>query len=212
MQLVETAISKAMSLPKLYNFVQRVIAGPMHHKIAEMLKSEVLDKRDYNVLDVGCGIGSYSQLFANVQYTGFDLDQNYIDYANQSFIKPNARFLVGNAVFPPTLDRRFDYIFSVGLYHHLSDNDTVESLRRLYGLLDKGGYLIVFDAVYPRHFNVPGYVLRRMDRGKNVRTFDEYEKLVKLHFKPTCVDYYSAGLLDFIFFKICQTSSIADRL
>src|SRR5438128_7122762 len=100
MPFVDAAITRAMAIPKVYYFVQKVIAGPMHNRISEMIRSEIPDRENNKILDVGCGVGTYSELFVNAQYTGLDIDNNYIMYANRSFPKSNIRFVIGNAVFP----------------------------------------------------------------------------------------------------------------
>jgi len=205
MLVLETAIKRAMSVPMLYKFVQTVIAGPMHERIAELIRAEVPDVVDNKVLDVGCGIGTYSGLFSRARYIGLDLDRTYIQHAKAAHSGDRSHFVVGDATRPPFVENEFDYIISVGLYHHLSDRDTVSSLTTLGNLLSAKGYVIVCDAVYPKKGNLPGYVLRRMDRGKNVRTFKDYEALLRSKFDTSIIEYYSAGLLDFIFYRIGQS-------
>ncbi len=201
-EIVDGFISKKMGIPKFYNFVQEVIAGPLHKRVEEMMASEMPDITGRKVLDVGCGLGNYSELFSNAQYTGFDLDPAYIDYANLTFKKPNASFLIGNAVAPPLSGEKFDLIFSVGLYHHISDEGTVQSLKALQGMLAEGGSIFIVDAVFPQNLNVLGYVLRKLDRGKHVRSFRAYKELIENNFIPIAVDYQTAGVLDFIVYKL----------
>lgn len=200
--VIDAVISKTMEVPKFYNLVQKVIAGPLHKKVKEMLISEIPDIAGRNVLDVGCGLGNYSELFSNAKYTGFDLDPDYIDYANLNFKKPNASFLVGSAVTPPSFSEKFDTIFSVGLYHHISDEETLQSLKSLQRALAEGGFIFVVDAVFPKNLNIPGYVLRMLDRGKHVRSFRGYKKLIEDNFIPMAVEYHTAGMLDFIVYKL----------
>jgi SAM-dependent methyltransferase len=201
-RIVDGIISRKMGIPKFYNLAQKVIAGPLHKRVEEMMISEMPDIAGRKVLDVGCGPGNYSGLFSNAQYTGFDLDPNYIAYANLTFKKPNASFLVGNAVTPPLFSEKFDFIFSVGLYHHISDEGTIQSLKALQGMIAEGGSLFIVDAVFPNNLNVLGYVLRKLDRGKHVRSFRAYKELIESNFIPTSVDYHTAGVLDFIVYKL----------
>lgn len=179
---MSTIIDKTMSIPGLYGFVQKTIAGPLHSRVAELLKSEIPDTQNNSILDVGCGLGNYSSLFTKAKYIGFDLDATYIDHAQKLHAGPNASFLVGDAVSPPKFAERFTHAFSVGLYHHLSDEDTLTSLSRIFPLLTEGGFMYIVDAIYPRNFNIVGYVLRYMDRGKHVRTFGAYQKLLHANF------------------------------
>ncbi|MBK6510575.1 MAG: class I SAM-dependent methyltransferase [Haliea sp.] len=201
-KIVDGIISKQMEIPKLYHFVQKVIAGPLHKKVEEMMVQEMPDITGRKVLDVGCGLGNYSTLFSNAQYTGFDLSPAYIDYANLTFNKSNTSFSIGNAVTPPSFSENFDFIFSVGLYHHISDEETIKSLKALQRMLAEAGSIFIVDAVFPKNFNVPGYVLRKLDRGKHVRSFRAYKELLEDNFVPTAVDYHTAGVLDFIVYKL----------
>lgn len=193
-----------MSVPILYNLVQKIIAGPLHARVEELLILEIPDQESNHILDVGCGLGNYSSLFKKAKYTGLDLDPEYIQHARNAFSRSNVSFLIGDAVSPPLFTRSFTHIFSVGLYHHLSDDATVLSIERLSSLLTEGGSLVIFDAVYPRTLNVLGYILRRLDRGKHVRSFKEYEKLLRFHFNLEYVQYHTAGVLNFISYKIVK--------
>lgn len=192
-----------MAVPTLYNWVQKIIANPLHRQVGELIKSKIPDVYGNSVLDIGCGLGNYSLLFTNAKYTGLDADSNYIDHARKIFAKPNVSFLVENAVAPQGLPS-FNYIFSVGLYHHLSDKDTITSLGKLRSQLIDGGFMLIFDAVYPKNFNIPGYILRRLDRGKYVRTFGEYSRLLQKNFKTEYINYHTAGVLNFISYKISK--------
>jgi ubiquinone/menaquinone biosynthesis C-methylase UbiE len=192
---------KLMGFPRLYAAVQNSIAGSMHQEVKTSLSRELTDKNGVDILDLGCGVGDYSVLFKQATYTGMDLDENYIRSAESNYGRSGVTFLAGNATRIPFPAGRFDYCFSVGLYHHLPDDAVVASLNealRVAGV----GRVIIMDAIYPPHGNCLGYVLRRLDRGKFVRTFTAYDKLLRDNFPVQEISARRAGLLDYIYYRL----------
>ncbi len=194
---------KLMGIPFLYNLVQKIIAGPLHKKIQSIIATEFPDSSDMNILEVGCGLGNYSALFSNAKYTGVDLDPAYINSAQAKFGASNRKFTVGDATLLSFNSSQFNGIFSVGLYHHIDDKGTVDSLKSLKRFTTDSGRILVFDAVYPdAKKNYLGYYLRKNDRGRFVRTRDQYVTLLEQNLTVRRYDFFTAGFLDVIFFEL----------
>lgn len=194
-------IDKLMGFPRLYAAVQNNIAGSMHQEVKASLSGELPDENGVDILDLGCGVGDYSVLFEHATYTGMDLDENYIRSAATNYGRAGVTFLAGDATGIPFPDGRFDYCFSVGLYHHLPDDAVVASLKEALRVAGSGRVIII-DAIYPPHGNSLGYILRRLDRGKFVRSFTAYEKLLRDHYTVHEISARRAGLLDYIFYRL----------
>ncbi|MGP3952183.1 class I SAM-dependent methyltransferase [Streptomyces sp. 7N604] len=97
-----------------------------------------MPSRPADVLDVGCGTGSLSQLLAEAghQVTGVDLSPRMVEQARAKLTAADlqGRFLVGDAAAPPTGEDRFDVLLSRHLVWTLSDpkaalNEWVTRLR-----------------------------------------------------------------------------------
>ena len=108
------------------------------------------------VLDAGCGMGRFLKLgaeFGSREIIGIDLSDS-VDaaYRNTRFL-PNAHVVQADIYALPFVSQ-FDYIFSVGVLHHL--HDPQQGFSCLAQLLRKGGQLSVW--VYGEENN--GWVIR----------------------------------------------------
>ncbi|CAK0778842.1 hypothetical protein WCLP8_820003 [uncultured Gammaproteobacteria bacterium] len=99
------------------------------------------------VLDLGCGTGYGSYFFASMikgDVVGIDAYAD-IDYAIQTFSRPNLRFLRGDMRHPPDeiTRRRFDAVVSVDSIEHFSKDEGCAILDTYARLLEPGGTMII---------------------------------------------------------------------
>lgn len=196
--------------PWVYRTTQAVLATPIVRRFNQILASKgVTQDVSLNVLDVGCGPGDYSAWYLG-RYTGLDLSKEYIHEASQKM--PDRTFVVADATTFELTPSSFDVAVSIGLYHHLSDDMTVRSIERVLSHLKEGCDFHVFDAVLPRRFwvNPAGFVLRKMDRGRFVRTREQYRQLLE-RLGPSVIhtEFGRGGLLDFIYYVVRRTKQHA---
>jgi len=110
------------------------------------------------VLDAGCGMGRFLKLgaeFGSREIIGVDLS-NSVDaaYRNTRTL-PNAHVVQADILALP-FARDFDYVFSVGVLHHMQNPR--EGFSRLVELLGERGWISVW--VYSRENN--GWVVRML--------------------------------------------------
>lgn len=120
-----------------------------------------------SVLDVGCGPASW--LFGVGEHpVGLDLSVSYV----QEYVRRGERAAVGSAAALPFRSAQFDGVWSIGLLHHLPDDIAAAVVREMLRVCRPPGYVVVLDAVMPRQaWRRPlAYVLRRLDRGRFVRS------------------------------------------
>lgn len=100
-----------------------------------------------DVLDVGCGTGSLSELIAEAGHrvTGVDLSPRMIEQARAKLTAAGlaGRFLVGDAAVPPTGDARFDVLLCRHLVWTLPDPQA--ALNEWAGRIRPGGLLVLIE-------------------------------------------------------------------
>ncbi|MET9804246.1 class I SAM-dependent methyltransferase [Streptomyces sp. NPDC006368] len=100
-----------------------------------------------DVLDIGCGTGSMSSLLAEAGHrvTGIDLAPRMVEQACAKFSSAGleGRFLVGDAMMPPTGEQRFGAVLSRHLVWTLPDPEA--ALREWVSRLSPGGRLVLVE-------------------------------------------------------------------
>lgn len=174
MRNIKSFINKIWEVPIFYKLLQATLAGGGHAEIKKFLLKQI-PKGAKKILDQGCGTGEYSLLFGK-KYTGVDYDKNYIEHARK--IYPGT-FIVGDAAHMPLKDSQFDVTFAVGLHHHLTDTQAKKAISESLRVTKRGGKVVIIDAMLPKDsWNFPGLILRKMDRGGNVRKISDTLKLL----------------------------------
>jgi cyclopropane fatty-acyl-phospholipid synthase-like methyltransferase len=85
-----------------------------------------------------------------------------------------------DAVLLPFFPSTFDCIFSLALFHHLSDQQTLDSLQEMQNCLKPGGKIIIVDAFQTeRRWDLVSRALSWLDRGQYVRTRASMLSLIK---------------------------------
>ncbi len=190
MSNIKSFINKIWEVPIFYKLLQATLAGGGHAEIKKFLLKQIPKKAE-KILDQGCGTGEYSLLFGK-KYTGVDVDKNYIEHAKGIY---PGKFIVGDAAKMPLKDKLFDVTFAVGLHHHLTDNGAKKAILESLRVTKKGGKVVIVDAMLPKSsINILGLVLRKMDRGGNVRKVEDTLKLL-----PSKVIYKKEILSSFPF-------------
>lgn len=120
------------------------------------------------VLDAGCGMGRHARFVAPYARRLVAVDfsaaveqaaNNLHDEANVSLLKADLRNL-------PLQDASFDFIYSLGVLHHITD--TGGTIERLVAKLKPGGRLRIY--VYWERSGWPGRLLRGVTLARRVTT------------------------------------------
>jgi cyclopropane fatty-acyl-phospholipid synthase-like methyltransferase len=137
------------------------------------------------VLDVGCGDGDIRPHLADVDYTGVDLNDDYLKVAERQsdehtrFLRADVAALAGLGLGP------YDCAIAVGLLHHLDDDQCLSLLEAVHDALVPGGRLLTFDPVFTPTQRTTARVLAALDRGRHVRDAGGYERLCTRFFTVT---------------------------
>lgn len=166
-----------LSVPAVYNLFSRMMAGNARQ---EFVHTYVKPKENDKILDIGCGPGNVLGCIPfPVDYTGVDVDQNYITHAAKEYGN-KGRFLcqfANRTTFPES--DVYDIVIASGLIHHLTDDAARELFETAHHVLKKGGRLVTLDGCYVDGQNPIARMILSRDRGQHVRTQDAYEKIAR---------------------------------
>jgi ubiquinone/menaquinone biosynthesis C-methylase UbiE len=165
--------------PFFYNFVQTLFGfGGKRHK--RLILNEILTLlvNAKLILDVGCGpLSKFSPHCLLQAPIGLDISFDYIRAYVSTHDQPS---LVSSVDFLPFPDNRFDAVLSYGLFHHLDDQKARNGINEIVRVCAVGGQIIILDNVYPQMpvLKPQAYLIRRLDRGKYVRTQESLTALL----------------------------------
>ncbi len=135
------------------------------------------------ILDIGCGpAGILSFMPNDVIYYGYDLSSKYIEFAKKHYKNRNAIFKaekISEINIPPELINKVNYVLAIGLIHHIPDEEVKKLFAIVNIVLCKGGKFISQDNYFCEKQNIISKFLIKNDRGKFVRTEEEYKNLAK---------------------------------
>lgn len=142
------------------------IVFPKEEKKVQFLKKELghCDK----VLDIACGNGMYTEIFANA--TGIDLDEKMIAYAKK---KGTKMYQVGSM---ETIEERYDGMFCIGnsLVHLSSIEKIGEVLAHWWKQCEENGTLVIQIVNYDRVLD-EGVTMLPLIEQEGVQFYREYE-------------------------------------
>ncbi|HRH65608.1 MAG TPA: class I SAM-dependent methyltransferase [Bacteroidia bacterium] len=116
------------------------IAGEQYFDI---ITSEILPAHS-NVLDIGCGTGRWSKFLApRVKFIeAMDPSSAVIPAAKLVSGIPNIRVTQAGVDAIPFPDGSFDFVFSLGVMHHLPD--TQDAIRKAAAKVRPGGHFLIY--------------------------------------------------------------------
>jgi len=175
-----TGLMAPFSLPAVYRAAQSAVGAA--HVRRELVTSYLRPRSGDKLLDIGCGTGDLLTELPDVTYVGFDLSSAYVAAARRRF-GGRGRFFTGSVdtVEPRDLGQ-FDLVLTLGVLHHLNDTQAKRTLALARGVLRKGGRLVTIDPVLSRDQSRIARFLVSRDRGRNVRSPNEYLDLAQTVF------------------------------
>ncbi len=135
------------------------------------------------ILDIGCGPGDILDHLPEVDYLGIDIEPGYIDAARSRFAG-RGEFRCESAT--QTVLREpgsFDLVMANGLLHHLNDEEAQAVLELARDALEPTGKLVALDGGFVTRQSALERLLLRMDRGRFVRSPEEYVRLASRSFR-----------------------------
>lgn len=109
--------------------------GPIRERIRRELAAP-----GRRTLDLGCGPGTFADLFVGEDYVGVDTSRRHVEYARR--MRPGA-YLAGGLRNVDLPEARFDQALACGLFEHLADGAALAMLAEIRRVLVPGGRLLV---------------------------------------------------------------------
>lgn len=175
----------------------RCLAHPVFYRCfqAAVVRRQALQRfvRDWirpatgmKLLDVGCGPGRLLDVLPRegLEFTGIDYNPQYIEMARKRH-GPRGTFVTGNAAEPwPVPDRSMHVVVLIGVLHHLSDAEARRVFSQAARVLQPGGRLVTSDPVRVSGQHWIAQLMMDRDRGKYIRTAEDYQQLAAAYFYP----------------------------
>jgi len=178
-----------LKFPRIYNLFSRIVVGDAFTLLVEKY---IRPKEADRILDIGCGTGEILSYLPRVEYVGLDMNQAYIDNAKKRF-RYRAKFLNQSVTEGKNSELSlsdFDTVLAIGVIHHLNDDEALQLFELASSGLRPGGRLITYDGCYIEGQSwFASFILSR-DRGKYVRTRDEYLSLASKLFNDIQVSIH----------------------
>lgn len=170
---IDVFIEKILSTPLGYRLWIKFFNARMRNTLECILPPLDQGKR---VLDVGCGPGLNSGIFANCVYLGIDINERYVKTAQK--LHPGKKFEVQD-IRQLECSRLFDVVLILSVLHHLSDNEASSLLSSVYNLVDRNGVVLIQEPIIPESNEWIAQLCMRFDRGKFFRQLPHWHQLVE---------------------------------
>jgi SAM-dependent methyltransferase len=174
-------LKRILEIPGGFDLYQRVVGAPGAKRY--FVQEVVRPRAGERVLDLGCGTGALCEYVPReAEYVGVDVDPDYVARARERF-GGRAEFLRADiADLPVEAGRAFDVIMAFGVVHHLDDVQVGSTFAASRGRLAPAGRFVAAEPVARPSAGRFERFLMRHDRGRFIRSEDEYVRLAEAAF------------------------------
>lgn len=177
MQGLFRTVTRVLEVPRAYQLFSNWVAGNGRETYVREYVRPVAGDR---ILDIGCGPADIvRELPHGVQYLGLDASSQYIDAARARF---GDRATFECQAVSPALESRYcgyQIVMANGVLHHLDDTEALDALRLARAALGGNGRFVSLDGCYVPSQAAAARWLLHLDRGRHVRTPEEYLRLAQ---------------------------------
>ena len=149
-----------------------------------------LNKQKYEEIhEIGCSDGALAinLNLSKTKYYGYDIDRANILKAKKNFSNnKNVKFFYKSIddIFVKNNKRKI-FILK-GVFHHLNDRQISNFIKNV----NSKDQIIGFDGFYHEKQNLISILLKKMDKGKFIRTYEGYEKILPGFTLKKRISYY----------------------
>lgn len=171
--------TRILAAPGAFDLFQRLVGAPASKR--RFVEREVALRPGERVLDLGCATGALLEYVpVGVEYLGVDLSEDYVDAARRRW-GPRGTFVCADATeYRP--DEPVDAVMAFGFFHHIGDEESRRVLAMARDSLRPSGRLVAAEPFQtPESGRLASFVMG-LDRGKFVRTPEEWIALFETAF------------------------------
>lgn len=182
-------IKGLLRFARVYDALERLVG--VNGSYAVFVDQYLRPRADDAVLDIGCGTGKILEHLGPVEYLGFDRSEEYIQSAQAKY-GHRARFIccgLSEDCIEP--GEHYDLALAHGVIHHLDDALAGVLFSLALRVLKPGGRLVTLDNVHTQDKGFLDRFITRLDRGRFVRTVEQYQALASAMFGRVEVDVRS---------------------
>ncbi|MBT8325325.1 MAG: methyltransferase domain-containing protein [Winogradskyella sp.] len=163
--------------PLIYTTYQKLVGG---YKARQLFVENILEvKAGQKILDIGCGPGDILDFLPEVDYTGIDIDAQYINKAKEKYGEHGEFICTTVEQYQLTSPLSFDLVIAAGVLHHVDDTQATVLLKLAKAAKKPHGRFVSMDGCFiPQQNKISKYLIQK-DRGEYVRTSDAYKKLAE---------------------------------
>ena len=179
---VSTGWRKTLEHSFVYNLWQLIIGGEAGHRA--FINKYCKPHKHASILEIGCGTGTILEHIEedlNVNYCGYDENPIYVDFAKRKY-GDRGRFYCAKVSDANIPTGSFDIVLALGILHHLNEAESLKLVESAWDSLSPGGFLFSADPVWTNTQSRLERYLMSKDRGQNIRTEEEYKKLIRTRF------------------------------
>lgn len=170
-----------LKIPYMYLLLQKTVCPDSYRK--RFVTEYIRPFDGCKILDIGCGPADILRFIEgiDIDYTGFDMSDEYINSAKTKFIDKNVHLYCANITYDVINDLKlknnFDIILGLNLIHHLNDMEAVTFFEICHLLLKENGRLVTCDGAKKENDHFLSKWMLNHDRGKYIRTGEEYQNI-----------------------------------
>jgi len=166
-----------LSVPAIYRMFAQLVGGEKARRL--YVERYLCPREGIRILDIGCGPASVLEVLPVVDYCGFDLNPEYIDFARKKYGRRGDFRVESVSLALCELYRDFDLVLATGVLHHLDDREAEILFQLAHSSLKPGARLVTLDGCYTSNQSYVARFLLRNDRGKFVRDEAGYLRLAR---------------------------------
>lgn len=186
MTQITDGVRGILSHSLVYSMLQTLMGA--HSSRKSFVENYVRPFPGMRILDIGCGPADILAYLPAVNYSGFDISEDYIDQARKRFGALGQFHCKQLAVDDLESLPSCDVVFAIGLIHHLEDDEAINVMQLALRALKPGGRLLTIDPCLDPSQNPIARMLIRGDRGQNVRDKAGYEALARAVFESPRIE------------------------
>lgn len=180
---ITTGIRSLLSHPKVYSTFQYFMGAKQGW--SHFVSNYVRPANGNTILDIGCGPADIVDYLPKVDYSGFDISEEYIAKAKAKYGQRGKFYAKTLTLADLEHMPKFDLVIVCGVLHHLDDQTAKDIFKLAFAALKAGGRLLTIDPCFTPNQNFIARFIISKDRGQNVRNQAGYESLARNVFSKT---------------------------